>query len=391
MKRKIAIVNQRYGKDVNGGSEYYTYLLVNHLKKKYDVEVLTTTALDYTSWENYYNEGVEIVDGVRVHRFKVEEKRSKLMFRFLLRILPFKLPLLNKIFEKFWLRAQGPYCPNFIKYINKNKNKYDIFIFVTYLYYLTAEGIKEVYEKSILVPTAHDEPYIRFGLYKELFNKPRAIVFLTEEEREFALNLFKNNNIKNDVVGIGVDIPNKLDINDFKKKYGIQSEYLIYVGRVDEGKNCLEMFDYFIEYKNKTNSNLKLVIIGKIAMNVPFNEDIIYLGFVSEEEKYSGIAGAKAMIMPSKYESLSISVLESLALSVPVLVNGDSEVLKMHCKRSEAGLTYENYSEFAKGLEIILQKKELYERMRKNAINYILSNYNWKIVVEKWEKIIADV
>ena len=56
--KRIALVNQRYGKEVNGGSEYYTRLLAEQLNKIAQVEVLTTTALSYEKWENYYADGV---------------------------------------------------------------------------------------------------------------------------------------------------------------------------------------------------------------------------------------------------------------------------------------------------------------------------------------------
>lgn len=391
MKKKIAIINQRYGKEVNGGSEYYTYLLANHLKKNYDISVLTSTALDYVSWENYYKEGKEIIDGIEVYRFRVRRKRSKYLFGFLLKILPKRIPFISSFFEKFWIDSQGPYCPDFIKYMEDNKTKYDIFIFVTYLYYLTARGIEKVSDKSILVPTAHNEPYIKFDLYQSIFNSPKAIVFLTEEEKKFVLGFFKNQYIYNDVINIGIDLPHKLNSNLFKEKYNIDYEYFIYVGRVDEGKKCGEMFDYFIKYKKNNNSRIKLLLLGKLMMDMSERDDIISLGFVSEEDKYNGIAGATAMIMPSQYESLSISVLESMTIGVPVVVNGESEVLKMHVKQSEAGMIYKNFLEFENSIKIMEEKNEIYHFMRENGKKYIKENYNWNTVLKKWDAVIEKI
>ena len=79
--KRIAIVNQRYGSEVNGGSEYYARLIAEHLNKYYNVEVLTTTARDYDTWDNYYDEGVEQINGVSICRFPVKHARNMRRFR----------------------------------------------------------------------------------------------------------------------------------------------------------------------------------------------------------------------------------------------------------------------------------------------------------------------
>lgn len=68
--------------------------------------------------------------------------------------------------------------------------------------------------------------------------------------------------------------------------------------------------------------------MGKAVCEIPKHPDIISLGFVTDEDKFDGISGAKALILPSKFESLSISVLEAMTLSKPVIVNGICDVLK---------------------------------------------------------------
>ncbi|WP_297958616.1 glycosyltransferase family 4 protein [uncultured Ruminococcus sp.] len=388
--KRIALVNQRYGLEVNGGSEYYTRLIAERLTGEYEVDVITTKALEYTTWENYYTADEEEINGVRVLRFPVEKPRAKDFNEFNGKYL--SSGSYDTETEKIWFEKQGPYSPAAIDYIRASKDKYDVFIFVTYLYYLTVQGLPEVAEKSIMIPTAHDEPFIHFETYKTFFRLPRAYVFLTDEEKALVQGLFHCEDIPCKVMGTGVEVPCEPDEAAFRSKFGIDGEYIIYVGRIDEGKCCPEMFRYFLEYKKRRpDSPLKLVLMGKPVCEIPQHEDIISLGFVSEEDKFSGISGAKCLLLPSRFESLSISVLEAMTLSVPVIVNGGCEVLKGHCVKSNGGLYYTGYFEFEGILDYIFSHEREYEIMRRNAAAYVDSNYRWEVIMRNFSEMINDI
>ncbi|MGN0155977.1 MAG: glycosyltransferase, partial [Lachnospiraceae bacterium] len=81
-------------------------------------------------------------------------------------------------------------------------------------------------------------------------------------------------------------------------------------------------------------------------------------------------------------ESLSLVILESMALKRPILVNGNCAVLKGQCIRSNAGLYYENYYEFEAALNYILSNKEAYREMCQNGYNFVKDNYSWDTIVE---------
>ncbi len=75
-KMKIAIVVQRYGEEVNGGAEQMARWLAEHLLDVADVNVITTCAIDYMTWEDAYPAGESELNGVPIHRFTVDVPRS---------------------------------------------------------------------------------------------------------------------------------------------------------------------------------------------------------------------------------------------------------------------------------------------------------------------------
>lgn len=381
--KRIAIVCQRYGEEVNGGAEYYARMLAEHLLPFYNIDILTTTAKDYKTWENYYKPGTCSVNGVSVIRFPVLRKRNQTKFRILKLLVLILHRKIRKKIERLWLCEQGPYCPELVRYIRNYKEQYDSFVFITYLYYPTAMGIAEVPHKAILVPTAHDEYSIHLDIYKDVFSCIRGIVYLTEEEEQVVEKLFANNKIPHVTAGVGVDV---LDVA--KKK--VEFEYLIYAGRVDRGKGCDIMFRFFERYKKRNPGKLKLVVLGKMMMSKPHTSDIICHGFVSEKEKYEWMSGARALLLPSSYESLSLAVLEALAMGVPVLVNGKCKVLRGHCEKSRAGFAYETYDQFEQSLTEILTDEAAYEQMKKMGKRYVEENYNWNKTIETYKKFLED-
>ena len=97
-----------------------------------------------------------------------------------------------------------------------------------------------------------------------------------------------------------------------------------------------------------------------------------------ENEKFSAIAGAKAVVIPSRQMGVSMTLLESMAMSVPVLVNGGSPVLLGHCKKSNGGLFYQNYFEFEGAVRYLMQHPVEYMQLCSNARAYITANYDWE-------------
>jgi glycosyltransferase involved in cell wall biosynthesis len=223
-----------------------------------------------------------------------------------------------------------------------------------------------------------------------LFKLPKTIIYSTEEEKRFVDSKFKNENIPGEIIGVGIDVPEKIDADDFKRKYKIDN-FIIYAGRIDESKGCKELFGYFMQYKKETQSDIKLVLLGKPVMKVPQHPDIVSLGFVSEQDKFNGIKTAKLLVMPSKYESLSIVLMEAWLCNNAVLVNGNCEVLKGQCVKSNGGLYYTNYDEFKECLDLLLTNSQLRMRMGKNGRQYVKENYRWGRIEKRYAELLANL
>lgn len=390
-KLKIGIVVQRYGENVAGGAEKHAKWLAERLNKYWDITVITTKAEDYVTWENVYKKDKEILNGIEVLRFKVDKQRKIEEFNQFSQ----KIFNQNSTYEDQveWIKRQGPYSTDLFKYLKNNKDNFDAFIFFQYLYAPTYFGIPIVKDKAFLIPTAHDEPPIYLDIFKDMFKWPKGIIPSTPEELSLIRNLSNNQSVPAEITGIGINVPNKNLINfeKVKNKFKLKNPYIIYMGRIEAGKGCHELFEYFQRLKSATNINLDLVLTGKAIMDIPKRKDIKFLGFVSEEEKFSLIDGCQFLINPSSFESLSMIIMEAWLLKKPVLVNGRCEVLKGQCRRSNGGLWYENYEQFKEMTNWMLKNKKRIGIMGKNGKKYVQSNYSWEIIEQKFLDFIPKI
>ena len=379
--KKIAFVCQRYGEEVNGGAEAECRMYAERLTSFFNVEVITTCALDYVTWANHYPEGWSELNGVKIRRFRVKRIRRRRLFAALSSQVTKEKH--SDLTEAVWLREQGPYSPDLMAYLHRHGTDYDAVLFMTYLYYPTARGIREPCRRKILIPTAHDEWPIYQRQYDRVFEEADAYVYNAPAEKRFVEKRFPVSAGRPGItIGAGVTYPAG-ELPSAEERFGIRGPYLCYSGRIDPSKGCETLFEYFMRYQDRHNNCLKLVLTGKAAMEIPERPDIHVLGFVSEEEKYAVMKDAAALVLASELESLSIVVLESMMMGRPVLVNGKCEVLKDHCTMSNAGFYFYNYEEFEAELDYLLDHPSVYAQMCENGKNYVRDRYQWDHIIRQ--------
>ena len=378
---KVAFIVQRCDEDIIGGSETLCLNLAKRLAGHLDIEVITTCARDYVTWKNELPEGLREEAGVSIRRFPVKKERDNRFNR-----LYSKMQIVGTSGRREqlrWMKYQGPYTPSLLKYLKEHNKDYDLLVFFTYLYYTTFHGITVAPEKSVLIPTAHDEPPIYFNIYDDVFLKPRGIIYLTPEEREFVQGRFHNEAIRNEVIGMGINEVGNSRISNGKELETLKP-YILYFGRIEPSKGCDTLFAFFRRYKDTHPGGLNLVLFGDAVMSIPEAKDIVFLGRLNEAEKQNVIRNAEIVVQPSPYESFSINTLEAMLLEVPVVVNGESKVLKGHCGRSRAGLCYSDFVEFTGAITRLLNDKSLRREFGVRGRQYVRAEYNWDTVKDKY-------
>ncbi|MCB1920866.1 MAG: glycosyltransferase family 4 protein [Candidatus Competibacteraceae bacterium] len=382
---RVAFVVQRCGREVNGGAEAHALAIAQRMADYWDTEVLTTCALDYIDWKNHYPEGVEAIDGALIRRFPVAAPRDIESFNRLSDQLRTRCRDADLEEQEHWMRAQGPWSPALFNYIEQQVNAYDAFIFFGYLYAQTWFALPKVAHKAILAPLAHDEWAIYLNFWDRLFKLPRTFIFNTVEEREFLHQRFPDARLEGAVAGVAVDRPASIDPGRFRNEYGIDEDFLLYVGRIDPSKGCDELFDFFIRHRKQGGIPGKLALLGKPVMTIPDHPDILPLGFVTEQTKWDALAACAALIMPSPHESLSMVLLEAWSVGKPVLVNGRCAVLVGQCRRAHGGLWYEDFAEFTRGLATLLEGR-VPGVLGRQGWRFVRENYSWPVI----EKIYLD-
>jgi glycosyltransferase involved in cell wall biosynthesis len=385
----VAFVVQRYGADITGGSESLARAVAERLVPGMRITVLTTCARDYVTWRNELPAGEARLNGVDVVRFPVEEERDLPAFNRLSE--PLYAHPHSEADELVWLRRQGPYAPRLIEAIEKRKGDFDAIVFFTYLYHPTYFGLQAAPERSVLVPTAHDEPPLRFAIYRKLFALPRALAFCSVPEMELVQSRFGLGGRPAAVAGIGVERADPGDVEGFRIRHDVRGPYALYAGRIDAGKGCEEMVAFYDRYRRDHAGAAELLLVGRLAMEAPRVPGVRYLGYLPEEEKRAALAGARAVVCPSPFESLSIVLLEGLALGTPALASARSPVLKDHCLRSQGGLYYSCAAEFSEALDLLVREPSLRQAMGENGRRYVGDSYRWDAVLSRYRDLIAAV
>jgi glycosyltransferase involved in cell wall biosynthesis len=387
MRRRIAFVCPRYGADIVGGAEALVReVALGLMDRGWEVQVLTTCAVNPYTWANELPESARVDEGILVRRFhNVLATSASKEHAVHGRIYYGERPSLDD--QVTWLNALFR-TPGLFEAILRERDDFDAFVFAPYLFWSTTVCMPIVADRSVVMPCLHDEAYAHLEVMRHVLSLPAAVWFLSGPEHDLAHRMGPITP-QHSVVGAGMDVPERYDADEFRNEYGIDSPFILYLGRREADKGWPWLVDVFA----RTKTNIKMVTAGAgdAAVLPQLRGRIIDVGVLSVEQRNNALAAALAYVQPSLMESYSRTTMEAWLAGTPVLARKGSAVVEWHCSRSRGGFNFSGSRDMGERLTTLLADPKVGAQMGERGRAYVLENYQWSHVLDLIEADLVSI
>lgn len=172
---------------------------------------------------------------------------------------------------------------------------------------------------------------------KGAVNNSRAVIVPSECTKRDLIDIVGAEKSKIKLIYEGVNIfQGMVDVERVKNSFGIEGEYIYFVGTLEPRKNLKKLLLAFSELKLDIHWEGKLVISGgkgwyyqelfELVEEYGITGEVIFTGYVDDEEKFSLLKGAKCFYFVSLYEGFGLPILEAMQMGVPVITSNVSSM-----------------------------------------------------------------
>lgn len=280
--------------------------------------------------------------------------------------------------------------------------KNDITLFFEYQvpYGMDTKVANYVYDVNYKVyPDTVDESALKW-LNEKLplyCDRSDTIITISKFSKKEIIKYLNIDDSKIQIVPCGVDCEKynrKKDMNQInavRKKYGINGDYILYMGTLEPRKNIALLIEAYASLTKKKSSLPKLVIAGKkgwmyerlfqMVLDYGLKDRIIFTGYIEDEDSPVLMSGAKLFVFPSLYEGFGIPPLEAMACGIPVIVS-DAEALSEVVGDSAEVFHFTDVADLEDRIRRILENEEIRKKFSETGSDWA-KKYTWEKAGEK--------
>jgi glycosyltransferase involved in cell wall biosynthesis len=372
LRLRVGIVSFRYGGGFAGGAERSLRTIAEALHQAgHCVDVFTTCATGACAWANDLPEGTSELDGIPLHRFRIDPYDRDRHLESVRAILESKGPVSAEVEHEY--RTHSIRSTALIEALRQRLPTLDALIVGPYLHGLSLDVAQAFPDQTLLLACLHDEPFARLECVRRVYERAGGILYHSPEERDLAEAELGLNHPRSTCVGTLLHSPP--GDPERGQEYAGAERYVVYCGRYSQQKDLPALLDHARRFCAAHPGRFTFVFLGEGEVPIPREPWARDLGFVDDTVKRHVLAGADALLLPSRLESLSLAALEAWAQGTPVVADARCPVLVGHLQRGAGGRAVAGYEAFAAALDNLWEHPETWRELGRRGQEYVRSRY----------------
>ena len=237
---------------------------------------------------------------------------------------------------------------------------------------------------------------------KKKARKSDKIIAVSNSTKNDLMKIYKIDFEKIKVVYSGINKEQTAENNEseVRKKYNLSEKYILYLGTIDPRKNIVSILkaSEILKY-SITDKSLKLIIAGskgwlyknvfEVAENSKYKKDIIFAGFIDDEDKTTLYRLAEIFVYPSFYEGFGFPPLEAMQNKTPVITSNLSSLSEAVGDAAIMVNPY-NIDELARAMENLLSDENLKNNLIEKGIQRT-KKFSWQKCAEETLDVLKSV
>jgi len=232
---------------------------------------------------------------------------------------------------------------------------------------------------------------------KKIINDASVISVANEYEQKIFSSLNKKSRIK--IIRNGVNLKKLVSKHNFKEKYQINSNFILFVGRFSKSKGIETLINAFSIVKNELkDSNIHLVIMGvdfgyqaemeKLIKKLNLSEEIKVIKNPPRDDVISAYGESEFLVLPSRWELSPLTPLEGFAFKKPTISTKAHGIpYTLDDGKNSILVESENFNELGDKIIELLNDKTKCKELGMNGYEHIHKTCNSQEMVQNMLRI----